>query len=390
MYIKKSVLVVCSIVLAIVVALGTVMVVNPFGALNFEDFLKFRLGVGALDRFYYEEIEPEKLVDGALLGATYSTEDPYTVYMTVDEAESFMESVESDDYSGVGLYITPSEDGQGIAVISPLANSPAEEMGIVSGDKILEVDGESVTGKNLQQVANEMKGAEGTKVTLKILKKSTGKTEDIVLKRAQIKRETVVSKMLDEENAYIKITQFGINTSHEFIEHFNELARQGMRRLVIDLRNNPGGYMEIAVEIADAFLDEGEIVYTLDKRGNKDSHMANKGKTELPMVILINGGSASASEILVGALCDHNLAKTVGEKTFGKGVTQVPYQLWDGSVIKITNSRYYTPKGVCIDHEGIAPDFEVKMSDEEYLNISESDISNDRQLKQAVEILNSK
>ncbi|MBO4941191.1 MAG: S41 family peptidase [Clostridia bacterium] len=390
MYIKKSVLVVCSIVLVVAVAIGTVMLVNPFGVLNFEDFLKFRVGVAALDRFYYEKIEPEKLVDGALLGATYSTEDPYTVYMTKDEAESFMESVESDDYSGVGLYITPSEDGQGITVISALANSPAEEMGIVSGDKILEVDGESVNGKNLQQVANEMKGAEGTKVTLKILKKSTGKTADIVLKRAQIKRETVTSKMLDDKNAYIQITQFGVNTAHEFIEHFNTLVGDGMKRLVVDLRNNPGGYMEIAVEIADAFIDEGEIVYTMDKNGTKNSHLAKKGKTELPIVILINEGSASASEILVGALCDHNLAKTVGEKTFGKGVTQIPYELWDGSVIKITNSRYYTPKGVCIDHEGIVPDFEVKMSEEEYLNISESNLSNDRQLKKAVEILNSK
>lgn len=390
MYIKKSILVVCSILLAIVVAIGTVMVVNPFGTLNFEDFLKFRVGVAALDRLYYEEIESETLVDGALLGATYSTEDPYTVYMTEDEAESFMESVESDDYSGVGLYITPSEDGQGITVISALANSPAEEMGIVSGDKILEVDGETVTGKNLQQVANEMKGAEGTKVTLKILKKSTGKTVDIVLKRAQIKRETVTSKMLDENNAYIQITQFGVNTASEFIEHFNTLVGDGMKRLVIDLRNNPGGYMEIAVEIADAFIEEGEIVYTMDKNGTKNSHMAREGKTELPIVILINEGSASASEILVGALCDHNLAKTVGEKTFGKGVTQIPYQLWDGSVIKITNSRYYTPKGVCIDHEGIVPDVEVKMSEEEYLNIGESNISNDTQLRKAVEILNSK
>lgn len=390
MYIKKSVLIVCSIVLVFAVVIGTVMLVNPFGALNFEEFLKFRVGVAALDRFYYEKIEPKELVDGALLGATYSTKDPYTVYMTEDEAESFMESVESDDYSGVGLYITPSEDGQGITVISALANSPAEEMGIVSGDKILEVNGEPVAGKNLQQVANEMKGAEGTKVTLKILKKSTGKLEDIVLKRAQIKRETVTSKMLDDKNAYIQITQFGINTSSEFIEHFNTLVGEGMKHLVIDLRNNPGGYMEIAVEIADAFIEEGEIVYTMDKNGTKNSHMAREGKTELPMVILINEGSASASEILVGALCDHNLAKTVGEKTFGKGVTQIPYQLWDGSVIKITNSRYYTPNGVCIDHEGIAPDFEVKMSNEEYLNISESNISNDRQLKKAVEILNSK
>ncbi|MBQ9756969.1 MAG: S41 family peptidase [Clostridia bacterium] len=388
MYIKKSVLVVCAILLIIAVSVGTIMIVNPFGALSFEDFLKFKVGVAALDKYYYEEIEPQTLVDGALLGATYSTEDPYTVYMNEDEAENFLESVESDDYSGVGLYITASEDGQGITVISALANSPAEAAGILSGDKILEVDGVSVSGKSLQQVADDMKGPEGTKVTLKILKKSTGKTEDVVLSRATIKRETVVSKMLDDENAYIQITQFGINTSQEFIEHFNSLVGMGMKRLVIDLRNNPGGYMEIAVDIADAFIEEGEIVYTLDKNGRKDSRFAREGKTELPMVVLINGGSASASEILVGALCDHNLAKTVGEKTFGKGVTQIPYQLWDGSVIKITNSRYYTPNGVCIDHEGISPDFEVKMSEEEYLNISDAGVVTDRQLKAAVEILN--
>jgi len=387
MYIKKSVLIVCSILLIIAVSLGTIMAVNPFGLLNFGDFLKFKFGISALEKYYYEEIEPEDLVDGALLGASYSTEDPYTVYMNSEEAESFLENVDSDDYTGVGLYITAGDDENSVTVISPLSDSPAEKAGISSGDKILEVDGKAVSGLNIEQVASDMKGPEGTQVTLKILKNSTGETVQIILTREKITRETVTSKMLDNENAYIQISQFGINTFDEFVSQYNDLVGKGMKHLVLDLRNNPGGYMEIAVEIADTFVDDGVIVYTMDKDGKKTDYTASEGKTALPIVILVNGGSASASEILVGALYDHGLAQIVGEKTFGKGVTQLPYQFWDGSIIKITNSRYYTPNGVCIDHEGIKPDFEVEMSDEKYSRVSELNIEEDIQLKKAVELL---
>ena len=390
MYIKKSLLIICAVALILATALGTVMVVNPFGALSFKEFLKFNTGVAALENIYYEDVDTEKLLDGALLGVSASVEDPYTIYMNKDEADSFVESVESDDYTGVGLYISAGEDGEGVTVVSPLADSPAEKAGIVSGDKILSINGQSVIGINIDKIASDMKGPEGTEVTLTILKKSSGKTVDVKLTRATIRRETVTSEMLDEKNAYIHISQFGVNTFDEFVQHYNDLVKHGMKRLVLDLRNNPGGYIEIAVNIADSFIDEGEIVYTLNKDGNRRDYMATEGKTQLPMVVLTNGGSASASEALVGALRAYDLATIVGEKTFGKGVTQIPYKFRDGSIMKITDSRYYTPDDVCIDHQGITPDVEVKMSIEDYAAIAEPDADNDIQLRKALEILDRK
>lgn len=387
MYIKKWILITCSIVLVAVTAVGTIMAVNPFGALQFDDFSKLNTGVKVMKDVYYEDIENAALVDGALLGLAYSADDPYTVYMNAEEAKSFMEDIDSDDYTGVGLYITSNFEDNTVTVVSPLSDSPAEKAGIVSGDKILKINGEPITGENIDEVANRLKGKENTEVNVEILKKSTGEVKELTLVRAKIKRETVDSKMINSEVGYIRITQFGINTYDEFVHHFNSLVDKKMQSLVIDLRNNPGGYMEIAVEIADVFIDDGEIVYTLDKNKKKHPYEAKQGSIEIPIALLTNGGSASASEILVGALRDHSVAKSVGEKTFGKGVTQIPYEFKDGSILKITNSRYYTPNGVCIDKEGIVPDVEVKMSEEKSANISTLTFEEDDQLKMAVEVL---
>lgn len=391
MYIKKSVLVVGSIILALVVCLGTIMFVNPFGALQFEDLFKFNLGVGVLKHYYYEDVDGEKLLDGALLGASYSVEDPYTVYMDKEYAQSYVEGIESDDYSGVGLYITTDVEDNRITVVSPLADSPAEKAGIVTGDKILEIDGEPITtGETIEEVAANMKGEEGTPVKLTILKKANGETSEVTLNRAVIKRETVECEMVDNDVAYIKITQFGVNTYNEFVTGFNGLVEKGMEYLVLDLRNNPGGYIDAAVKIADCFVEEGDIVYTLNKQGRKREYKATAGATKVPIVVLTNGGTASASEVLLGALKDYGLAKSLGEKTFGKGVTQIPYQLYDGSILKVTDSRYYTPKGVCIDKTGITPDIEMKMSDESYSRLSELTLGEDAQLQRAVEELKTK
>ncbi len=387
MYIKRWVLIVGSICIILATTVGTMMWVNPFGALQFGSLLKFNAVVDVLERYYYEDIDDEKMLDGALMGVALSAEDPYTVYMNKDTAESFMESIESDDYTGVGLYISNDTSDNSVTVVSPLSGSPAEAAGIVSGDKILKVDGNPVFGEDIDAVAAQMKGAEGTKVKLEILKKSTGETVQIELIRATIKRETVSSEMLENNVGYIEITQFGVNTATEFVDHFNQLVEKGIKRLVIDLRNNPGGYMEIAVEIADCFIDEGEIVYTLNKDGKKRSYEATKGASEIPMTILVNEGTASASEIFAGAMKDYDRAEIVGEKTYGKGVTQIPYQFYDGSILKITDSRYYTPKGVCIDKEGIQPDVTVDMSEEEYYSLTEPSLEDDAQLKKAVEVL---
>ena len=390
MYIKKSVLITCSVILIIVTAVGTVMAINPFGALQFDDFLKFNTGVAALKGYFYENTENKKLVDGALLGLSYSVGDPYTVYMDEKTAKSFLEDVESDDYSGIGLYITNDTNDNRVTVVSPLSGTPAEKAGIVTGDKILEIDGTPVTGENIDEVAASLKGGDGTEVKLKVLKKESGETVELTLKRAVIKRETVNSKMVNSEVGYIQITQFGVNTYDEFSTQFNSLVDKGMKKLVIDLRNNPGGYVEVAVEIADTFIDDGEIVYTLNRKNKRKDYKAEKGAVEIPINVLTNEGSASASEILVGALRDHGIAKSIGEKSFGKGVTQIPYQFRDGSILKITDSRYYTPNGVCIDKEGIKPDIEVKMSSEKYANLSSLTFAEDEQLQMAVEAFKNK
>ena len=391
MYIKKSVLIVCAIVLVIGTALGTIMIVNPFGALQFDDLLKFNTGVAVLNRYYYEDIDKDLLLDGALAGVAYSVDDPYTVYMNKEVADSFIENMESDDYAGVGLYISgDAEDGK-VTVVSPLSGSPAEKAGIVSGDRILEVNGEPVSADGIDEAANKMKGPENTNVTLKILKKTSDETVEITLTRAVIKRETVTSEMIDEQIGYIQISQFALHTWEEFANHFNELVGKGMKKLVIDLRNNPGGYVEVAVRLADNFLESDKtIVYTLDKNGKRHDYTSTEAKTRLPLVVITNGGSASASEILVGALKDYGLVTVVGEKTFGKGVTQIPYTFLDGSMMKVTDSRYYTPNGVCIDKQGIEPDIRVEMSEEKAAGLSELTLDEDDQLKKAVEVLENK
>ena len=387
MYIKKRYLVILSIVLIITTSFTTFAVLNPFGMDGMDDFFKLRTGISIVKNYFYEEIENSDIVDGALTGAAYSANDPYTQYMPKDVADDYMDTIDSEDYTGVGLYISNDIEDNTVTVVSPLSESPSEKAGIVSGDKILKVDGETVYGENLDEVAEKMKGKEGTLVKLTVLKKNSGKTVDITLTRSVIKRDTVEKKMIDSEIGYIQITQFGINTFDEFADGFNSLVDKGMKKLVIDLRNNPGGYMEVAVNIADVFIDDGTIVYTMDRKGKKRIYDAAKGGMDIPIAIIANSGSASASEVLTGALKDNEKAVLVGEKTYGKGVTQIPFELFDNSLFKVTNSRYYTPSGKCIDQEGIAPDYEVKMSEEKYANISNLGIKEDEQLSKAVEVL---
>ena len=390
MYIKKRYLILTLILVIIATFFLTLAFLNPFGISGIDDFLKLNIGISAVKNNFYEDLDNETIVDGALTGVAFSANDPYTAYLPKDAAEDYIESVDSDDYTGVGLYISSDIEDNTVVVVSPLSESPGEKAGIVSGDKILSVDGEPAYGDDLEAVADKMKGKEGTDVLLSVLKKSTGKVEEIKLTRALIKRETVESKMIDREIGYMQITQFGINTYDEFADGFNKLVDDGMKKLVIDLRNNPGGYMEVAVGIADVFIDKGNnIVYTMDRKGRKHIYDAEEGGIDIPIVVVTNGGSASASEILTGALKDNDKAVLVGEKTFGKGVTQIPVPLMDDSIIKVTNSRYYTPDGKCIDKEGIHPDYEVKMSEEKYSRISSLSLNEDEQLSKAVEILKS-
>ncbi len=387
-HIKKPVCIVSIIATVLVVALVTVMLVNPFGPFAFKELLKLKQGVAMLEQYYYEDVKTQNLADGALAGIAASTQDPYTEYMPKDVADSFVESIESDDYAGVGMYIQKDTETNYVLVTKPINDSPAQQAGIVAGDKITKVDGQPVETLTVDEVAAKMKGKEGTTVKLTILKADSGEAVEITLTRAIVKLETVTWRMLDGKNiGYIYIEQFGVNTYDEFVNAYNMLAEGGAEQLVLDLRNNPGGVMDAAVNIADVFIGEELIVYTMDKEGRRHDYMGTEAKSKAPMAILINGYSASASEVLVGALTHYNLATTVGEKTFGKGVTQTTHPFVDGSMLKITDSRYYTPGGECIHGIGIKPDVEVKLETEAYAQIPELDILQDAQLQKAIEIL---
>ncbi len=390
MYLKKRTLIFYTVILILLTSFVTVCAINPFGFFEFSDFQKVLTNLSVLEKYYYEEIDGSKMVDGLLAGAAYSLGDPYTGYIPAEQSEEFMQDIDL-DFTGIGVYISADTSDNSIVVVSAIAGGPAEAAGFVSGDKILEVAGQAVRGDMVDEVPNMIKGEEGTPVTLKILKNGETTPVDITLNRANVKIQTVSSEMLKNKIGFVRITQFTKNTYDEFVDQFNELVEQGLSSLILDLRNNPGGRLDIAVNIADAFIDEGEnIVYTMDKRGRKQEYNATKGAVEVPMVILTNGGSASASEVVAGALRDHGKAVTMGEKTFGKGVVQSPMEYKDGSILKVTISRYYTPKGECIDKIGISPDIEKPMSLEKYRNLSGLSKSEDEQLQAAIEYLDNK
>lgn len=389
MYLKKRTLVLFTVVVILLTSFLTVCALNPFGFFEFENFQKVLSNVSALEKTYYEEIDNSKMVDGILAGAAYSLGDPYTGYIPADQAEEFMSDIDL-DFTGIGVYISADTTDNSIVVVSAIAGSPAEAAGLVAGDKILAVAGETVSGDQVDEVPAMIKGEEGTPVTLTVLKNGESAPSDITLNRENVKIQTVSSEMLKNKIGFIRITQFTKNTYDEFVDQFNELVDQGLSSLILDLRNNPGGRLDIAVNIADSFIDEGNIVYTMDKRGRKQEYKATKGAVEVPMVILTNAGSASASEVVTGALRDHGKAVTLGEKTFGKGVVQSPMQYKDGSILKVTISRYYTPNGECIDKIGLAPDVEKPMSLEKYRSLSSLSKEEDEQLQAAIEYLESK
>ncbi len=349
-----------------------IVIINPFGIKHLGDFFKFKIAINILKNNYYQEIDEDSFADFAITGIAMTPLDPFTEYIPKEYAEDFMLGINAGDYEGVGLTITNNIEDNTIEIVAATVDSPAFEAGLRTGDKILKVDGVVYTGENYSEAADNMRGVAGTKVTLTVRKADSGKEEDITIERRSITIETVTGEVLEDNIGYIRITQFGENTAREFAECFNSIAGD-MECLILDLRDNAGGYMSEAIAIADMFIDNGNIVYTEGREGIKTYYDATKGKTKVPMIILQNKGTASASEILIGALKDYDLAETVGVTTYGKGVTQKPITFHDGSILKFTDSIYCTPKGTKIHGIGISPDTVVE---EEEL-----------QLKKAVELI---
>ena len=390
MYIKKSVLVTCSILLIIVTAVLTVGVVNPFGFTNVAEFIKFSYVARLTESTYYEDISPTEYMNLALTGLAAAPGDPYTRYLFDQDAQEYAEDL-SGSYQGIGLYIENDTEDNTVTVISAIAGTPAEEAGLVTGDKILKIEGEPITGEQITEASSKMRGLAGSTVKIEVLKAATGETVELEVERRNIKLQSVTSQMVTDKIGRLSISQFIVGTSSEFNTKYSELVAQGMEALVLDLRNNPGGYLEEAVKIANDFIDDGNvIVYTLDKRGQRENYNATGQALEMPIVILTNGGSASASEVVSGALKDYDIATLIGEKTYGKGIVQSVYQIGKDSMLSVTSAKYYTPNGVCIHGEGIAPDIEVPMELEKYAKLSQLSFEEDDQLKAAVDYLNQK
>lgn len=356
----------------------------PFGMSN---TAKIRQIEEMLDTYYVEDYDKELAEELMYTGLVAGVGDPYTYYLSAD---SLAEQVEknSGHFVGIGVEIYAGDDGY-IVVSSVTPGGPAEAAGILAEDKITEVDGESITGKTAADVSSLVKGEEGTDVTLTIFRESTGEVLEKTVTRQDIQVKTVSWSMMDDNIGYISITNFRENTYSQFKEALDTLEAEGMEKLVLDLRNNTGGLVKSAHEIGEELLPEGIMVYTMDKEGNREDTLCDDVYNDVPMVVLVNGNSASAAEILAGAIQDTGRGELIGTTTFGKGLVQRLFTLPDGSGLNVTIQKYYTPNGTSIHGVGITPDYEVELP-EEYAQQTNIPAEADTQLQKAVEVLSEK
>ena len=318
------------------------------------------------------------LSQAALEGILSALDDGYAEYFTAEEYNKIMESY-SGTTSGIGVVVTVDDEGQ-VVVVRTLEDTPAYDAGIVEGDIITEVEGTAIKGMDIEKVVAMIKGEEGTKVSLKIYRPSEENTMEVTITRAKFYIPNLISDIFEKDVGYIWYYDFQINGASQLDKEIQKLIDGGAKGLILDLRDNLGGAWDDAIEVCDLFLDKGIITAVKGRADNKeriDEYTAKKGKyTEIPLVVLINGFSASASELVAGALKDNDRAILVGEKSFGKGVVQALYELSDGSGIKFTTAKYFLPSGVSIEGVGIKPDIIVEL---------EPDATEDTQLNKAIE-----
>ena len=348
------------------------------------------------NNYLYDNVDYKKANDNAVKAYVESLEEPYTHYYTEDEFETYMSRVE-ESYVGIGVIISADTENDKIVVVSPLKDSPAYKAGIKPGDFITEVDGTRFDASGMDACVAAIKnGKEGDRVKITVERDGDIKAYDI--ERAEIVERSVQYEMLDDNIGYISISGFNTNsegsdesTYTEFTEAVESLEEDGMKKLIIDVRDNPGGVLSVVCNIADYILPEGIITYTETRTGIRQEYKSDKQEIDIPMALLINGSSASASEILAGALKDYKRAEIIGQTSFGKGIVQKVFPFSDGSGMSMTISKYYTPNGISIHEKGIEPDIEVELP-EKYKDsyISEIPRKEDTQLNKAIEVLKSK
>lgn len=389
---NKKILKVLSILLLMAItAVGTrIFTIRQIVAGSSDRFAKIAMLENYIRKNALYKVSDKDFEIGELKGVVSALKDPYSEYLTKEEMDRLREST-TGKFFGIGVYISSGEDGI-ITVVSPIKGSPADKANIKSGDKILKINDKEFSGEKISEASNEIKGQKGTEVKLLLLPKdskdaNTSKNlREVVVKRDEVKIETIIKGSIGDIG-YIGITVFDEDTGVDFKKALGEVLAENKKGLILDLRGNPGGLIDSCIEIADELIKEGPIV-TLKDRDKKivSEYKADKKYTDIPLVVLINGGSASASEILAGAIKDTERAKIVGEKSFGKGVVQGVNALSDGSGIKLTTSEYFTPKGISIHEKGIVPDFVIK-EPENIKGIGLEFKDTDTQLKKAIEIL---
>lgn len=334
-----------------------------------------------IDEYFIEDIDEEKLTEGIYKGYIDGLEDPYSVYYDEEETREMNETT-SGEYQGVGFVVSQDKDTEIITVLQVYEDSPAQEAGIKDGDILYKVDGEELSGLDLTEVVRKIKGEEGTEVELTVLRGDNAEEVTVTAVRRTIEAQTVSHEMKENGVGYIRISEFDSVTYEQYKTALEDLEANGMQSLIVDLRSNPGGNLVTVCDILDLMLPEGTIVYTEDKNGEKNEFTSDEeNQFTKPLVVMMNGYSASASEIFAGAVQDYGTGQIVGTQSYGKGVVQQIFDLKDGTSLKLTIAEYFTPNGRNINGEGITPDVEVEY---EY---DEVNPEADNQLDKAIEVV---
>lgn len=355
-------------------------IIYETSAISVETIEKLDMIQEYIEEEYLYEVDVDALQDGIIAGYMEALDDPYTAYLDEEETTDILEST-SGEYSGIGAVMSQDLETYVITIVSVFEGSPAEEAGMQAGDILVTVDGEDISNLDVSSVVMNVKGEEGTTVEIGVLRGSNYESLSFTVTRAVVEYQTVSYEMLEGQIGYIYVSEFDTVTTDQFATALNDLEEQGMESLIIDLRNNTGGNLSTVCEMSELLLPEGLIVYTEDKNGEGAEYYST-GENEFtkPLVVLVNGYTASASEILTAAIQDYGIGVIVGTTTYGKGVVQTLIYLPDSTMIKYTSSEYFTPLGNNIHGTGITPDVEIEYDYEDW--------ETDEQLEKAIEVIN--
>lgn len=354
--------------------LGIIYYLLGFNQQGFFNLMRFVTAYRFIELKYVNQTDDVNLIDGAIDGMVKSLGDPHSNYLSPKMYQNLKEQTQG-SFAGIGV-VMGMDNNKNIKIVAVMEDSPGQKAGLAEGDQIIAVDGTPVTEMAFDEVATHVRGEPGTDVVLTIMRDGT--QQDYTITRDNIKLKTVGHEMLDNNIGYIQIVSFSEDTAQEFMDAYTDLQNQGMQGLVLDLRNNPGGLLGACVDIAKNLVPKGDIVSIVDKDGNKEVYSSDLEQVQYPVAVLINKNSASASEILSGAIQDTKSGVIIGETSYGKGSVQTILPMMDDDAVKLTIAKYYTPSGRSIDGVGITPDIEVKLDEGSTV---------DTQLKKAEEVI---